>query len=181
MNLAIIDIDQTMFHTDCVVNVVRDGRVVRPLSSSEFNSYKLAPGEEYDFSDFRSTKSFIRTARPIPRVHEFVRSAERLNYQITYLTARGMVDDPIGFMIPFRTHDVPMAPVIFSGDRGDSPVENKRLVLERVLDHQHYSTMLMIDDHQKHLDMAIDLRGKYPSTTILTYLVKDDSILPYHG
>ena len=58
--LLVFDIDDTLLITDTKVFVTRGGRIVRTLSSAEFNEYTLLPGERFDFSDFQSLKTMQR-------------------------------------------------------------------------------------------------------------------------
>lgn len=64
-----IDIDDTLFKTGAKVKVLdKDGNVVTELNSEEFNTYKLKPGEHYDFSNFLDSDIFFNTAKPIKSV-----------------------------------------------------------------------------------------------------------------
>jgi hypothetical protein len=63
--LTIFDIDDTLLHTTARIRVVKNGAVVRELTNQEFNTYTLAPGEEFDFGEFRSAESLIVKAGPL--------------------------------------------------------------------------------------------------------------------
>ncbi len=179
MRLFVVDIDQTLFHTESVIRVVSGGKTQHSLSSADFNSYQLRDGESFDFSDFRCGVSFATTARPIPAVHEFVQSEFMGNDVLVYLTARGMVDDLKMFMRPFRQHLLPTAPVLFSGEFHHSPVENKRVVLRNILKLSGYKKMLIVDDHAKHLDMALGLQEEFPDLLVEAHLVQQGRLTPY--
>ena len=60
-DLVIFDIDDTLLHTTAKIRVIKDGRPVRELTNQEFNNYKLQPGEEFDFGEFRDAEKFIST------------------------------------------------------------------------------------------------------------------------
>jgi predicted ribosome quality control (RQC) complex YloA/Tae2 family protein len=63
-SLFIFDIDETIFHTYSTV-LVKDqsGKIVTALDNQQFNDYKLRPGEEFDFSDFKNAQKFFETSR----------------------------------------------------------------------------------------------------------------------
>ena len=50
--ILIFDVDDTLVRTTAEVLVKKDGKVVRRLSSSEYNDYVLQDGEEYDYRQF---------------------------------------------------------------------------------------------------------------------------------
>ena len=70
---VIFDIDDTLFHSKSKVLVKKDGKTVKELEPAEYNVYKLEPGETYDFSQFRSSKIFYDTARPIETVFKLAK------------------------------------------------------------------------------------------------------------
>ena len=59
--LTIFDIDDTLFHTTAEIAVKgKDGKIVRTLSNSEYNTYKLKDGEEYDYTEFADSEKFFK-------------------------------------------------------------------------------------------------------------------------
>ena len=66
--LTMFDIDETLFHSKARVKVVKDKKIVKDLDNVQFNSYKLKPGEEFDFGEFKSAKIFNQTSTPIAKM-----------------------------------------------------------------------------------------------------------------
>jgi hypothetical protein len=67
--LHAFDMDETLLaHSPRHLKIhVRDhqGNLLRSLTNQEFNKYKLKPGENYDFKEFKSAKTLGRSATPI--------------------------------------------------------------------------------------------------------------------
>ena len=85
--LAIFDFDDTLAVSTTPIDVVdeKTRKHIRSLSSSEFKSYRLNPGEAYDFEKFRSEP--IR-AKPIPRNIKLLRDIQKRGVRVVILTAR---------------------------------------------------------------------------------------------
>ena len=65
--LTVFDIDETLFKTEALVDVVKDNAVVRQLYNQEFNLYKLQEGESFDFHQFMSAENFKETKKHFVR------------------------------------------------------------------------------------------------------------------
>ena len=63
--LVVFDIDDTLVRTQTKVKVILNGEIVKTLNSHEFTHYKLHPGEEFDFDDFKDAHEFFTNAKPI--------------------------------------------------------------------------------------------------------------------
>lgn len=63
--LTVFDIDETLFQTQALIHVKKDGKTIRKLTNQEYNEYKLQPGEEFDYGEFRNAKVFAETSIPI--------------------------------------------------------------------------------------------------------------------
>ena len=88
--ISFFDIDETIFHTHALINVVKDGEIVKKLTNKEFNTYKLQDGEEFDFSEFRDSLVFYNTSKPINNVIKLVkRYIDNIkgNDRVIFLTA----------------------------------------------------------------------------------------------
>ena len=96
--LTIFDIDETLFHTKAKINIKRDGKVVGSLNNVEYNNYKLKPGEEFDYGQFKSAKIFAKNSASFLIVSEIprflleiiafgfqIQSQQQLQYCLPYL------------------------------------------------------------------------------------------------
>lgn len=50
--LLVFDVDDTLIHTSANILVNKNGKHIKTIPNKEFNTYKLKPGEEFDFSEF---------------------------------------------------------------------------------------------------------------------------------
>ena len=109
--LNVWDIDDTLGKTSARVNVMKDGKLVKVLEPGQFNSYQLKPGEDYDFSQFRSGKIFRQTFKPISsvldRAKEIVWNQSENSHSII-LTARADFEDHEEFLQAWRDHGFPI-------------------------------------------------------------------------
>lgn len=68
LGITFVDIDETLFNTFAKINVVKDSKIIKQLSNSEYNEYKKKEGESFDFSEFRDSKLFYDTSKPIKKM-----------------------------------------------------------------------------------------------------------------
>ncbi len=84
--LHIYDFDDTLVDTETNVKVVNKLGQVKKLSSAEFATYKIQPGERFDYSDF---DKMIKDSKPITRnLEQIKKSASNPGIKTTVLTAR---------------------------------------------------------------------------------------------
>ena len=179
--LTIFDIDETIFRTKALINVIHDGFVVRKLDNQEFNTYELGPGESYDFCQFRSAEVFNATSEPIDKIIAKLRAitynADKVGSKVILLTARADFDNKELFLETFREHgiDIDKIYVERAGNLGDGdPAKNKRIIIKRYLDTGKYSRTRLYDDSQNNVNRFISLQDEYPTIKFDGYLVNHD-------
>ena len=91
--LVIFDIDDTLVHTQTKVHVIKNGQVVQSLNSHDFTHYKLQPGEEFDFGDFRNAKEFFEKSKPIIPMIDQLKHDIHTGNKVVMVTARADFDD----------------------------------------------------------------------------------------
>lgn len=187
--LNIWDIDDTLGKTDARVIIKKNGKEVKVLSPGEYNNYKLKPGEELDFSQFRSGKVFRDTFKPISnvldRAKEIVMNQSENSHSII-LTARADFDDHKEFLQTFRDHGFPIDHVYVeragnvAKNNPKSPAHiNKGVILKKYLSSGKWTRVRMWDDHEKNLDMLYKVAAMYPDVEAIGYLVKDGKVSKY--
>lgn len=169
--LNVFDIDDTLFRSKSRVVIVKDGKVVRELNSGEFNTYKLKPGEDYDFSQFRSAKHFHTTAVPIDKMIERAQRAVKSHKpedKTVIITARSDFDDKELFLQKFREHDFPIDEVYVerAGNlerfkKGAPSHITKGVVLKKYLNTGRFNRVRMWDDHEGNLNILIKIGSLY--------------------
>ena len=179
--LTIFDIDETLFKTKALINIIHDGFVVRKLDNQEFNEYELGPGESYDFCQFRSAEIFNKTSEPINRMiakmNAIIKNAKQAGSKVIIITARADFDDKELFLNTFREQgiDIDSVYVERAGNvGGSSSAENKRVVVKRYLDTGDYSRTRIYDDAMSNIDMFNDLATEYPEIMFEAHLVNHD-------
>lgn len=168
--LNVFDIDDTLFRSKSSVMVKKDGKAVRELSTDEFNSYKLKPGEEYDFSQFSSSKQFNKSAVPITKMIERAQRAvskAQKNDKTIIITARADLDDKELFLQTFREHGFPIDDVYVerSGNldkikKGVSTHIRKGVILRKYIVSGGYDLVRIWDDHDLNLSFLVDICEK---------------------
>lgn len=187
--LNVWDIDDTLGTTEAKVQVKKDGKIVKELTPAEYNKYELKPGEEKDFSQFRSGKVFRDTFKPINNVLDRAKSIvmnQSENSHSIILTARADFEDHKEFLQAWRDHGFPIDHVYVerSGNlsklKASSPAHiNKGVVLKKYLATGKWDRVRMWDDHEKNLDILFKVAAMFPEVEAVGYLVKDGKVTKY--
>lgn len=168
--ISFFDIDETIFHTHALINVVKDGEIVKKLTNKEFNTYKLQDGEEFDFSEFRDSLVFYNTSKPINNVIKLVkRYIDNIkgNDRVIFLTAREDFKDKEKFLDTFRKYginiDHPNVYVERSGNLKfiEKVHQRKNFIVRKYLKTKLYSDVKMYDDSHNNLYNFIMLQKSF--------------------
>lgn len=168
--LTIWDIDDTLFKTAAKVLVKNNDGTEKELTSSEFNSYSLSPGEYFDFSQFDDAQLFHSTSEPIDRIWSTAldtleRIGKRPGSRMVIITARRDLDDKHKFIDTFRKHGMDMSKVhVFRAGNLNhgSSAANKQAIIRELLELGNYSETRMFDDHQDNLREFLALKKEFP-------------------
>ena len=178
-SLTIFDVDDTLFHTFAEIKVVKDGKIIKSLNNQEYNTYKLKRGESYDFSEFRNSRKFYDTSRPIGKMVSKAKAIlkkveNKPKSHVMILTARADFDEREVFVNTFHRYGINInkAFIELSGNLGTGPsAQNKRVIVKRYIDKYKYSRVRMFDDAVSNLKMLLDLKKEYPDVDFEAYLV----------
>lgn len=181
IGLTIFDVDETLFKTKALINVVHDGKIIRKLDNQEFNTYKLKPGEQFDFGEFKNAKIFHDTSIPIwamiKKANAIIRNATRKGSKVIVLTARANLDDKHRFLDTFRRYGIDIDKVYVERagnlDLGSS-AKNKRFTLHKYLRTGKYARVRFFDDAVSNLNSFKALQKKYPMVSFSAYHVQHD-------
>lgn len=176
--LTIFDIDDTLFHTTAKIRVEKDGKVVRELTNQEFNTYKLKPGESFDFGQFASAELFMRTSTPIGKMigkmKAILKNAVKKGSRVILVTARANFDNKDLFLDTFRAHgiDIDSSYVERAGNLNlGSPAKNKRFVFHKYLKSGDYKRIRLFDDSRQNLNSFMSLAKQYPDVKFEAWYV----------
>lgn len=168
--LIIFDIDETIFHTFAMINVLKNNKIIKKLNNQEFNIYNLKDGEKFDFSEFRNSEIFYNTSKPINNIFNLARRyIDKLskNDKLIFLTAREDFDDKQKFLETFRKYglniDHPNVYVERSGNLNNikNVEKRKNIIIEKYLKTNKYCYIKMYDDSLKNLKEFYKLKSKY--------------------
>lgn len=178
LGLTIFDIDDTLFRTTAQIKVMKDGKVVRSLNNQEFNTYKLKPGESFDFGEFRNADKFNKESIPIrpmiAKLKAIMKNAG--DSKVIMLTARADFDDKKMFLDTFRKYgiDIDKIYVHRSGNLPGSPSQNKSVIIKKYLDTGKYTRVRLYDDAISNIKMFIRLGKEYPNVKFFPFFVTHD-------
>jgi len=181
--LSVWDIDDTLFISkDTHVYVTKNGKIVKKLTTEQFNGYKLGAGEKFDFFEFRDSNIFFNTAKPLSaNLRQAKTALQSKNTMVLILTARADFNDKNKFLRKFESYGLDMSRpnihVARSGNLGMSTAEGKKAVLESVFGTKKFKFASMYDDDSNNLDAFLSLRNK--GINLSAYIVRNGRILPY--
>ena len=159
--ILIFDIDDTILKSNATVDVYKNDKVVRQLSSSEFNTYKLKPGEQFDFTSFNSAESLI-TAELLPYWNTLVREYKKGTH-VGIITARSDKYAIQKFLL-YNNIDIKEPLIIAVNDKHSyyygNVAERKRQAIEELI-HVGYNTFVFFDDNTDNLRYAKSLEKDY--------------------
>lgn len=175
-SLFIWDIDETLMQTSAKIYVRKNGKVVRTLSNTEYNTYVKQPDETLDFSEFRRADIFQKTSKPYMNL---MRVASRLlrvtlnnpGSRMIIVTARSDFDDRETFLDTFRQYGLNMRHIYVerSGNLGLPTAEGKRVTIEKYLSTGQFANATLFDDADSNLAMFLGLQKKYPKINLHAY------------
>jgi hypothetical protein len=167
-NAYIFDLDDTLIKSLCKILVRKDGEVVARLTPEEFNTYKLNPGESFDFVEFQSMEMLKKTGRKYKYwgVAQNVNNAiqtRRTNSILYILTARPhyVAKDLHWYLVGMGLTELKASNVYAIGDLGKAKTiaELKRETIEDIKDRHKVAKVFFFDDDDKNLKLASTIGG----------------------
>jgi len=178
LSLTIFDIDDTLFHTSAKVRVMAGTQVIATLTSSEFNDYKLKPGESFDFGEFRSADKFRDESEPIRPMLAKLKAILKntADSTVIMLTARADFDSKATFLQTFKDYGIDMSRIHVHrvGNLPNSGVltpARKVAVIRQYLQSGKYSSIRDYDDSLANLRAFALLKREYPDVEFKPYIV----------
>lgn len=175
MKLEIFDIDETLFKTNALIHVLRNGVKVRSLTNSEYNKYNLLDDETYDFSEFRQSEKFYNESTPIDDMITHVKDSIESNVDIYFVTARDDFDDKDLFLETFKREgiDTDRIRIERAGKIKDVSTGSvkKKLIIRNILKTKQYDSVLFFDDYWDNLKEFYSLRSEFPNVEFKGVLV----------
>lgn len=171
--ILLFDIDDTLINSDVKVYVMKDGQLVRKLSSSEFNTYHLKPGEEFDFREFND-EDILNSKSVFLKYWDTLKREYSNGVHIGIITARSNAGMFHRF---FKNNGIDIKrELIFAVNdpslrlKGDT-IEAKKADAIKRLAHWGYTTFVFFDDNKDNLAVAKALEQKYNNIHVHTVKV----------
>lgn len=179
--LTVFDIDETLFKTSALVKVFKGEKLINQLDNQQYNTYKLKPGETFDYGEFRSAENFNKTSIPIwsmiKKANAIIRNATVRGSKVIIVTARANFDDKNKFLSTFRRYgiDIDKVYVERAGNLNlGSSAKNKRFIFHKYLRGGKYDRVRFFDDAMSNLTMFKALQKQYPGIKFEAYHVQHD-------
>jgi hypothetical protein len=161
--ILLFDVDDTLLKSEVQVHVVKGGKLLRKLSSAEYNSYKLQPGEDFDYVEFEDPK-ILNNKSVFLKYWDTLQREYIGGTHIGILTARSNSDMFYDF---FKNHGVTIKKeLVFAindpklGLKGNTIEDRKANAIKRLID-WGYKTIVFFDDNVNNLKSAKKLEDKY--------------------
>lgn len=182
--LSIFDIDDTLFETKAKILLKTKSGFTMPLSSAEFNTYKLKSDEEFDFSQFIDAELFHKTSIPIPAVWETALEAiknleNNINSKVVIVTARSDFDNKDLFLSTFEKFGMNTNKIHIyrAGNIGKgSASDRKKIIIRNLLNESSFSMVNLFDDHKENLEAFLSLGSEFIGITFNAYHVSNGKI-----
>ena len=154
--ILLFDVDDTLIKSDVKVHVIKNGEVIKKLSSTEYNSYKLQPGESFDYSEFED-EDILNNRSVFLKYWDTLQREYKDGTHIGILTARSNKDMFYRF---FKSNCITIKnELVFAINdpklnlKGSTIEDRKAEVIKR-LAKWGYKTMVFFDDNEANLKTA---------------------------
>jgi hypothetical protein len=181
--LTIFDIDETLFHTTAQIGVLKEGKLVKKLSNTEFNNYKLQPGESYDYKEFSDSEKFYKESQPVRKMMDKARAIVRNieghpKSKVIIITARTNFNDKKKFLDTFRKHGFAIDKVrVERAGRIEGefiPAFKKAIIIRNYLRTRQFSRVRLFDDSMSNLKEFLKLKREFPMVTFEAFYANPD-------
>lgn len=183
-HIHFFDLDDTLFqhHSKNGARIiVRDphGKENKHLTPAEYNSHKLPKNHTYDFSQFKSSKVFAKSAAPIKKTIDLLKSLKGQGHAVNILTARPDFNNQKQLHASLKKHGVDINSVHMhrAGNLPTSTPEAKASIVSDLINKHGYTHAHLYDDHHENLKHFLNLSKKHPDVTFSAHHVKHDPVL----
>ena len=182
--ITFFDIDETIFHTSALIWVMKDGAVVKKLDNQDYNTYRLKPGESFDYREFGDAELFKKTSKIIvptlKKIKAMMKNALRTGSRLALLTARQSFADMATFKRTFQNYGIwiDKIDINFAGDLSDATgcttAEAKRQIVMNYLSHGEYKRARLLDDNMENLKAFLSIAESVPSVSLTAYHIDEN-------
>lgn len=179
--LHAFDMDETLFahdHDKLKVHVNDPtGKRVSSLTNQEYNRYTLPSGHSFDYSDFKSSSVFQKSARPIRKMIGKLKGIHKNNKNVEILTARSDLDDQPAFAKHMKKFGIDIGQ-IHVRRAGNLSIPNtgaaKAEVVSGLIKKHGYTKIHLYDDHPGNLEHFLKLKEQHPTVQFHAHHIQHD-------
>jgi hypothetical protein len=150
----------------------------KSLSNQEFNNHKLPNGHNYDFSEFKSSEVFAKSAKPILKMIAKLKAFHKSGDTVEILTARSDLDDQEKFARHMKKFgiDIRQIHVRRAGNIEDKKAaEAKAAILDELIKKHKYTHVHFYDDSEQNLKKFLSIHKNHPDVEFNAHLVHYNS------
>lgn len=159
--ILLFDVDDTLIHTTAKISIIKNHKVVKRISNSEYNEYILKPGESFGYEEFNNP--IILSNEKFTPYWDTLKREYKKGTHIGILTARENTDMIYTF---FKNNGIVIKKdLVFAigdpklGLKG-SIAERKSKVISDLVNYG-YRTFVFFDDNETNLKSAKELEHKF--------------------
>lgn len=157
--VLIFDVDDTLIKSNTKVFVIKDGKIVKKLTTQEYSNYKLGEGEYFSYDEFTKLDKMLK-AETTPYFKTMEREYDR-GIHVSILTARSnkkMIHD---FFLQKANIDIhPNLIFAIGDDVSEKSVAEKKADCIKTLVGYGYKTLIFFDDNVDNLKMVKEMGDK---------------------
>ena len=158
--IILFDIDDTLIRSNANIYVVKNGKIKRVISSTQFNSDRLARGENYDYQEFNSAE-LLNSAKTTQYFDTLIREYKKGNI-IGIVTARE--DKKLIFNYLKKNGVILDKRLIFTVTAINSKLsgsihERKAQVID-ILSKKGFNTFVYFDDNKQNIEACEEMAKK---------------------
>ena len=180
-SLHVFDMDETLFHHPDPKSAPKihvnnsDGKRVKSLTNVQFNNHRLEPGHSYDFTDFKSSNIFKKSAKPIKKMIGKLKEIQRKKADTVIVTARPDLDNKEEFGKHLKKHgiDINKVHVHRAGnlDKGTT-ADRKKSIISSLIKKNGYNEVHLYDDAPDNLNAFLSLKMHHPDVKLTAHHIK---------
>ena len=159
--IILFDLDDTIIHTTAEIMIMKDGKMVKRISNSEFNNYTLKDGETFDFGEFDDPN--ILANEKFTKYWNTLKREYRKGTHIGILTARSNAAMIRRFFISkgIRIKDELIIAINDPSLGLTGSIQERKAEAIKILANGGYDLFIFFDDNEPNLQAAKKLEKNY--------------------
>lgn len=159
--IILFDLDDTIIHTTAEIMIMKNDKLVRRISNSEFNNYTLKDGETFDFGEFDDPN--ILANEKFTKYWDTLKREYRKGTHIGILTARSNAAMIRRFFISkgIKIKDELIIAINDPKLGLTGTIQERKAEAIKILANAGYDLFIFFDDNEPNLNAAKKLEKEY--------------------